>query len=121
MEKVTLVMGASANPERFSYEAIRSLQRRNIPVIAIGRKDVDNEGLKIRKGMPLDIGVIHTVSLYMNVKIQKEYYSYILSLRPKRIIFNPGTKNPEFAERAKREGIEVVNDCMLVMLNAGRF
>ncbi len=121
MEKVTLVLGASPNPDRFSYKAVRSLQRRNLPVIAIGRRDVDLGNLKIRKGMPDDIGNVHTITLYMNSRNQKEYYKYILSLHPQRIIFNPGTTNQELADMAKKEGIEVVNDCMLVMLNTGRF
>jgi predicted CoA-binding protein len=121
MEKVTLVLGASPNPDRFAYKAIRSLQRRNIPVIAIGRKDADLDNLKIRKGMPDNIGLVHTVTIYMKAINQKEYYKYILALQPKRIIFNPGTQNPELAELAKKEGIEVVNDCLLVMLNTSEF
>ncbi len=121
MDKITLVLGASPNPARFAYQAIRSLQRRNYPVIAIGRKDVDLGGINIRKGMPDDIGMVHTVTLYMNAKNQKEYYDYIMSVNPKRIIFNPGTTNPELEELAKKRGIEVVNECMLVMLNNGKF
>jgi uncharacterized protein len=122
MEKTTLVLGASPNPNRFAYKAIRSLQRRNIPVIAIGRRDVDlDENLKIRSGKPKNIGRVHTVTLYMNAKFQEEYYDYILSLEPKRIIFNPGTTNPDFAQKASKAGIEVVDDCLLVMLNNGKF
>jgi uncharacterized protein len=121
MEKVTLVLGASPNPDRFAFKAVRSLQRRDLPVIAIGRRDADLGNLKIRKGMPRDIGNVHTITLYMNAKNQREYYDYILFLHPKRIIFNPGTSNPELGEMAKKEGIEVVEDCMLVMLNTGKF
>lgn len=121
MEKRTLVLGASPNPDRFAYKAVRSLQRRDIPLVAIGRKDADLDGIKIRMGKPLDIGEIHTVALYMNADLQKEYYEYILKLKPRRIIFNPGTRNPEFSETARAKGIEVVDDCLLVMLNTGRF
>jgi uncharacterized protein len=122
MEKTTLVLGASPNPNRFAYKAIRSLQRRNIPIVAIGRRDIDlDENLKIRKGKPKNIGVIHTVTLYMNSKFQQEYYDYIMDIHPKRIIFNPGTTNPELAEMARKAGIEVVDDCLLVMLNTGKF
>ena len=75
MVKTTLVLGASPNPNRFAYKAIRSLQRRNIPVVGIGRRDVDiDETFKIRKGKPENIGKIHTVTLYMNAKFQMEYY-----------------------------------------------
>lgn len=121
IEKSTLVLGASSNPERYSNKAIRRLQEKKIPVIAIGRKDEDLENIKIRKGMPDDIGSIHTITLYLNSINQKEYYDYILSLHPKRIIFNPGTMNRELADIARKAGIEVVDQCMLVMLSTGTF
>lgn len=121
MDKTTLVLGASAKPERFSYDAIRSLQKNNIPVIALGRRAADLGDIKIRKGIPDDITEVHTVTLYLSAANQKEYYDFILSLNPKRIIFNPGTVNRELAGIALKRGIIVVNDCMLVMLNRGTF
>ena len=121
MEKTTLVLGASPNPERYSFRAVRSLQSKKIPVIAVGRRDFDADDLKIRKGMPDDISHVHTVTLYMNAKNQEEYYDYILSLHPKRVIFNPGTTNYKFADTLRKKGIEVVTDCMLAMLSCGRF
>lgn len=121
MGKTTLVLGASSNPDRFSYKAIEKLQSMNNEVIAIGRKDVKLENIKIRAGMPKDLGLIHTVTMYLNAQNQKEYYNYILSLHPERIIFNPGTKNQELAHLAKEKGIEVIEDCMLSMLNSGIF
>jgi len=121
MEKSTLVLGASPNPERVSYQAIKSLKKRNIPVIAIGRKIYEDHELHIITGMPADIIPIHTVTLYLGPPYQKEYYDYIISLNPKRIIFNPGTVNPELAELARNNGIEAVEGCMLVMLKTGQF
>ena len=121
MEKRTLVLGASPKPSRFAYKAVRSLQRRDIPLVAIGRKDADLDGIKIRTGKPTDIEKINTVALYLNAEHQREYYDYIISLKPVRIIFNPGTTNPELAELALQSGISVVNDCLLVMLNTDRF
>lgn len=121
IEKPTLVIGASPNPDRFSYKAIISLQRRNIPVVAVGKRIAAINGLTILKGTPLHIGPIHTITLYLSSKNQAEYYDYILALQPERIIFNPGTINPELAEAAKLKGIEVVNDCILVMINTGKF
>ncbi len=121
MEKTTLVLGASPKPNRFAYKAVRSLQRRNIPVVAIGRKDYDLDGIRIRKGQPRDIKGVHTVTLYLNPNNQKEYYDYILFLEPSRIIFNPGTWNPELADMASNHGIETVDGCMLIMLNNGKF
>ena len=103
MEKITLVLGASPNPERYSYRAVRSLLSRKIPVIAIGKRDFVRDDLKIMKKLPEDIGSVHTVALYLNAKNQKEYYDDILSLRPARIIFNPGTANTEFEDIIKKK------------------
>jgi predicted CoA-binding protein len=121
MDKTTLVLGASARPERFSNEAIRSLQKNNIPVVALGKREVDLGDIRIRKGMPDDITGIDTITLYLSAANQKEYYSYILSLHPRRIIFNPGTVNPELAAMARKKGIMVVNACILVMLKNGNY
>jgi uncharacterized protein len=121
MEKTTLVLGASHNPERFSYKAVRQLQAGNIPVIALGRRNADLGNIQIRKGMPDDITGVHTVTMYLSAANQKEYYDFIFSLRPERIIFNPGTINPELQAIARQKGIEVITDCMLVMLRNGSF
>jgi hypothetical protein len=119
--KTTLVLGASPNPERFSNEAIQKLLNCNIPVIAVGKRETDLGYIKIRKGMPQDISGVHTVALYLSAKNQKEYYDFIFSLNPSRIIFNPGTFNKELISMALKRGIKVVNDCMVVMLNKGIF
>ena len=120
-EKVTLVLGASSNPERVSYEAVISLRNRGIPVIAVGRRENDIGDVKIVRGMPVPGTKVHTVTLYMSAANQVEFYDYILSLEPERIIFNPGTGNPELADMASIRGIEVVERCMLVMLKKGEF
>lgn len=121
MEKTTLVLGASPNPERYSNRAVKCLQSRNIPVIAIGLQDSEIGETRIIKGIPENTGYVHTVTLYMNAGNQAEYQEFVLSLNPKRIIFNPGTWNPELAGLAEEKGIEVVDGCMLVMLSCGMF
>jgi predicted CoA-binding protein len=118
--KKTLVLGASPNPVRFSHKAVKSLLRHEKEVIAVGFR----EGLiveeKILTGQP-PVKDVHTVSIYIGSSRQTDYYDYILSLKPKRVIFNPGTVNPEFMGRLKQAGIEPVSECMLVMLNDGEF
>lgn len=121
MEKTTLVLGASPNPERYSNRAVKSLKNKNIPVIAIGKRESYIDDVRINKSLPDNTGPIHTVSLYLNATNQKGYYCFILSLNPKRVIFNPGTENDDFAELLMSEGIEVVSGCMLVMLSCGNF
>jgi predicted CoA-binding protein len=116
----TLVLGASPNPVRFSYKAVKSLLRHEREVVAVGFRTGLIEEQEILVGQPA-IENVHTVSIYIGSSRQAEFYDYILSLKPKRVIFNPGTVNPEFMGRLQREGIEPVNACMLVMLNEGEF
>ena len=118
---VTLVLGASPNPGRYSYEAVVCLLSRNIPVIAVGKKEFSIGNFKVQKTIPSDIRDLHTISLYLNAVNQRDYYDSIISLAPKRIIFNPGTCNPELAEMAVCNGIEVVENCTVVMLRNGEY
>jgi len=119
--KVTLVLGASANPDRVSYEALISLAERQIPFIAVGRREYNGKNIVIQKEIPPDVSHVHTVSLYLGEANQHEYYEQILALEPERIIFNPGTRNPELAEMAVIQGIKVVEGCMLLMLQYDEF
>jgi len=118
--KKTLVLGASPNPIRFSHKMVKSLIRHNTEVVAVGSREGEISGVKIMTGSP-PIKDIHTVSLYIGPKGQASIYQYVLSLQPKRIIFNPGTINDEFMNLAKENNIEVVTDCALIMLSSGRY
>ncbi len=118
--KLTLVLGASPNPVRFSHKAVKSLLRHDQDVVAVGFREGLIADEKILTGMPPIEGV-HTVSIYIGSSRQTDYYDYILSLKPKRVIFNPGTVNPTFMGRLKQAGIEPVSECMLVMLNEGEY
>jgi predicted CoA-binding protein len=118
--KKTLVLGASDNPERYSFLAVSRLRDKGHPVLAIGRRktrvaDVDVETEKT------PIEGVDTVSLYLRAAHQKEYYDYILSLHPKRILFNPGAENEELYELAKAAGIQPMEACTLVLLSTGQF
>ena len=119
-EKKTLVLGASDNPSRYSYLAINRLKANGHPILAIGRRNTTAVGVPIHKEHVEEEGV-DTVTLYMNPMHQKEYYDYILNLHPKRIIFNPGTENPELISLARKNGIEPVIACTLVMLATGQY
>ncbi len=119
-EKKTLVLGASENPSRYSYIAMNRLKAHKHPVVAVGRKEAEVAGIQISK-TPVEEEGVDTVTLYLNPTHQKEYYNYILHLQPKRIIFNPGTENPELMRMAKEKGIEPVVACTLVMLATGQY
>ena len=118
--KKTLVLGASENPQRYSYLAVQKLLSHNHPVVAIGKKEGSIHGISIIKEKMNEPG-IDTVTLYLNPDNQKKYYDYILSLHPKRIIFNPGTENAELATLAKNKGIQTMYACTLVMLSTGQY
>lgn len=120
MPKKTLVLGASANPSRYSFLAIQKLRSHGHSVLAVGRK----------KGKVADVELdtdhkmyedIDTVTLYLNPTNQKGFYNYIVSLKPARIIFNPGTENDELYELAKKHGIRAEQACTLVLLSTGQY
>jgi predicted CoA-binding protein len=118
--KKTLVLGASDNPTRYSNLAIKRLHSHGHPVIAIGRKQAKTGDIAIETDKK-DYRDIDTVTLYLNPTHQKEYYDYILSLHPKRIIFNPGAENPELEQLAEANGIQPLEACTLVLLSTGQF
>ena len=116
----TLVLGASENPARYSNLALKRLRSANYPVVAIGRKTGQVGDVEILKQKDPVEGV-DTITLYLNPANQKEYYDYILSLKPRRIIFNPGTENPELEQLAIENNIEPIEACTLVMLSTGQY
>lgn len=120
MPKKTIVLGASDNPSRYSFLAINRLRAHQHPVVAIGNKEADVADVHITREHPQEQDV-DTITLYLNPKNQEPYYDYILSLQPKRIIFNPGTENDELIEMAESKGIEPVIACTLVMLSTGQY
>ena len=118
--KKTLVLGASENNQRYSNLAVKKLVAYNHPVIALGKKaGIIGTTEIITEQKPLND--IDTVSLYLNPMHQKAYYDYILSLNPKRIIFNPGTENEELEALAKEKGIKTLEACTLVMLSTSQY
>lgn len=118
--KKTLVLGASDNPSRYSYLAIQRLRNHGHSVVAIGRKKTKVADVSIEKDQ-LPVDGIDTVTIYLNPLHQQEYYDYILSLNPKRIIFNPGAENDELVSLAKQKGIQSIEGCTLVMLSTNQY
>jgi len=118
--KKTLVLGASDNPSRYSYLAINRLIKNGHSVVAVGRKKTAVAGVEIDKEKK-EFDNIDTVTLYLNPFNQKEYYDYIVSLKPKRIIFNPGTENEELYQLAETNNIQTMEACTLVLLSTGQY
>ena len=118
--KKTLVIGASDNPSRYSYLAVQQLIRHGHPVIALGKRAGRVGDVTILTEKPADED-IDTVTLYLNPTHQEAYYDYILSLHPKRILFNPGAENQVFAEKAREQGIQAMEACTLVLLSTNQY
>ncbi len=120
MKNKTLVLGASENPARYSNKAILTLLSKKHSVVAIGKKAGEVSGVEIQTEQ-VKSDDIDTVTLYLNPDHQVPYYDYILSLKPRRIIFNPGAENEDLERIAAIEGIDVLEACTLVMLGTGQY
>jgi predicted CoA-binding protein len=118
--KKTLVLGASLKTNRYSNYAIHSLTDKKHEVVGVGLKEGKINGVTIYTGMP-KFENIHTITLYLNPKRQKDYYKYIVSLRPQRVIFNPGTNNKELENILEENKIFYENSCTLVLLSTGQY
>ena len=116
----TLVLGASLNQERFSNKAIERLVEFGHEVYAIGNKKGKISNVIISTDF-LKIENVHTVSIYLSKKIQELYYSYIVSLKPKRVLFNPGAENIEFCNILIKKQIYYENACTLVLLSTNQY
>lgn len=117
---VTLVLGASPNTERYSYLATKLLNEKQYSVYPFGIKKGFIEGLPIQNEWPAN-GTIDTITLYVGPEAQVAYYDAILALAPRRILFNPGTENPELEGLAKQKGIQTMEACTLVLLKTGQY
>ena len=120
MKKKTLVLGASLKPARYSNLAINRLVKHGQPTVAVGLRKGSVNGVDIKtEKYPFE--EIDTITLYLNAKRQQEYYDYIISLNPERVIFNPGTENPELYDLLRENGIQFENACTLVMLSSHQY
>lgn len=118
--KKTLVIGASTNPERYSYRAIISLLSHGHDVCAVGLRNGKVGECEIVKEHA-DFDQVDTISLYVNPDNQKGYYNYMLRINPKRVIFNPGTENPELENKLTANNIPFEHACTLVLLASNQY
>ncbi|HRZ97827.1 MAG TPA: CoA-binding protein [Paludibacter sp.] len=118
--KKTLIIGASNNPDRYAYKAAERLLAHGHEIESLGirpdvifGKTIDTERKQYEN--------LDTVTLYVGPQRQPEYYDYIISLKPKRVLFNPGTENEAFQTLLQKNGIEVEEACTLVLLGTGQY
>jgi uncharacterized protein len=116
----TLIIGASSNSERYSYKAAEKLLAHNHSIYMIGNRPGTLFGNEI-VNQQIPFADVDTVTLYVSPKNQTDYHDYIISLKPRRVIFNPGTENPEFARQLESFGIQTEEACTLVLLSTGGY
>lgn len=119
MGKTTLVLGASDRQWSYAYQAISRLNSHGIKVYGIGKKSIEILGIQI--GSEKIFPDVHTVTMYLNANNQKDYYKYLIRLNPSRVIFNPGSENPELEGILTQHGIHAERACTLVLLGTGQY
>lgn len=117
---ISLVIGASENPQRYSNMAIRMLRSYGHPVLAVGLKEGRVEDVAIEK-MGNQLPEAETVTLYVGPQNQSSIQPMVEEMKPKRVIFNPGTENPEWERKLNELGIQTEQACTLVMLRSGEY
>ena len=118
--KKTLVFGASTNPHRYSNLALLRLMEYGVETYAFGPVEGEVHDVKIQNKIP-NIDHLDTITLYMSSKRQESYYQDIIDLKPRRVIFNPGTENPFFFRRLQENNIEAEEACTLTLLAIGQY
>lgn len=119
--KKTVVFGASPDPARYSYLAAQMLREYGHEVIPLGHRKGMIDGRSVITEWPESVPGLDTVTMYMNAMRQQQFEDYLLALRPKRIIFNPGAENPSLAAKAEKLGIETTEACTLVLLRTNQY
>lgn len=120
--KKTVIVGATTNPERYAYLAAHRLTEHGHPIVPLGIKQGEVAGhqiLDLRKKPRIE--GVDTITLYIGPRHQAEWMDYLISLKPRRIIFNPGTENEVFEKKAREAGIKTEEACTLVLLSTGQF
>ena len=118
--KKTVLIGATTDPSRYAYKAAHSLVARGHELIPLGIKPGTVAGKDIIVEKP-ELTDVDTVTLYVGPKNQIGWIDYIINLKPKRILFNPGTENPVLMDKARENKIEIIEGCTLVMLSIGTY
>jgi len=115
------IIGASPKPERYAYMAFKKLLEKGHEVYLIHPKLEEIEGHNVFHSLK-DIPVpIDTITLYVGPDTSSLYQDDIISLRPRRVIFNPGAENPALSEALSKEKIMALEACTLVLLSTSQF
>jgi uncharacterized protein len=119
--KTTLIIGASTNPDRYSYKAAHLLKKYDHAIVNYGIRAGDLAGEQINTTKEIPQQKIDTVTMYVSVANQADWYDFILALKPNRVIFNPGTENNDFYTLLQKHNINYEEACTLVLLNSNQY
>ena len=120
MKEKVAILGASNKPDRYAYKALKMLQQYGHTPLPVNPAFDEIEGIKVSKTLD-DLHQIDTVTLYMNPQRLAEQVERIIRLKPRRVIFNPGTESKEIEQKLKSAGIKTLEACTLVLLRTNQF
>ncbi|HOO21793.1 MAG TPA: CoA-binding protein [Kiritimatiellia bacterium] len=115
------ILGASNKPERYSNQAVRLLAEKGHAVFPVHPALAEIDGHRVFKSLADIPEPVDTVTMYVSPAHSTGMAGAILASNPRRVLFNPGTENPELEEKLAAAGIETVRACTLVMLRTGQF
>jgi len=119
---IVVVLGASTNPERYSFQAVQRLAARGYRVIPVHPKYSEVAGVPVTASLSaIQSRPVDTITVYVRPEISSGLADVFFSTTPRRVIFNPGSENPELANRLRQTGIQVEISCTLVLLATGQF
>ena len=118
--KKTVIIGATVNPERYAFKAAQMLLKFGHEICLYGLRAGQVNDIPIQTSLT-HCEQVDTVTLYVSEKNQAEYIPFILALKPKRVIFNPGTESAHFQNICEENGIEAAEACTLVLLSTGQY
>jgi uncharacterized protein len=122
LTNATLVVGASTQPWRYAFQAIHTLRQHGHQVYAYGKHAGHVAEVPIHTDRTqIPANEIDTVTLYVNPRRQHDLYDWLVALKPRRVIFNPGSENPELIPLLREHDIEPIGACTLVMLGTGQY
>lgn len=116
-----VVLGASHKPERYANQAIRLLREYGHVVIPVHPKLQEVEGIAVVSKLEAIEGKVDTLTMYIGAERSSQIADAILKLKPGRVIFNPGSENPELEVSLNAAGIPFEHACTLVLLRTGQF
>jgi uncharacterized protein len=120
MSRVAII-GASDNHDRYSYLALKELQKNGHEVLLVSPKLSEIDNIPVSSNINDLQKVVDVVTMYVNPKISSSMGQDLINLAPKSVIFNPGTENSDLQDQLSKAGINCVEACTLVLLKTKQF